>query len=188
MVEEYKIESSRRTCHECHRQFQPRDEYVSALFEVETDAAHSNGLMRLDFCDEHWQVNRTEQLAYWRTRVPLPEEPRKKRLVIDDERLLDVFFRLDGTADPGRVDLRYVIALMLIRKRRLKLDGSRRRGNESFMIVRKSRSKETFEVMDRRLSDEAVLAVSGEIGKLLDLLDKEAEDGEAAEGETGETS
>jgi len=169
MPEDYHIESSRRTCQECGRQLEPAEEYVSGLVEVEQDEAHPHGLARMDYCNEHWPADRTDWLAFWRTRVPEPEEPDRKRFVIDENRMLDVFFRLDHTEDAVKLDLRYVIGLILIRKRRLKLTGNRRRGGRSFMLVRKSRSKETFELEDRRLSDEAVVAVSEEIGSLLDL-------------------
>lgn len=181
MPEEFHIESSRRTCQQCGRQFEPTEEYVSGLQEVEPDEAHPHGLDRQDFCDEHWPSDARAWLAFWRTRVPVPEEPAKKRVVIDDDRLLEVFFRLDGTEDPLKLDLRYVIGLMLIRKRQLKLDGTRRRGAESFMLVRKSRTKDVFELLDRRLTDEAIMAVSREIGSLLDLADSEDFEGPSDE-------
>ena len=167
--EEYHVESGRRTCRQCQRQFLPTEEYVSGLVEVEPDEEHPHGLSRLDYCVEHWPAEGHEWLAFWKTRVPEPEEPVRKRVRIDDNRLLDVFFRLAETEDPLKLDLRYVVGLMLIRRRRLKLQGSVRRGGQSFMRVRKSRSRELFDLMDRHLSDEAVAAVGSEIGTLLDL-------------------
>ncbi|NIA20737.1 MAG: hypothetical protein GWP05_01945 [Anaerolineaceae bacterium] len=175
MAQQYHIESGRRTCKHCGREFQVREEYVSALYEVEAGPEHPHGLARLDFCLDHWPGERIEGLAFWRTRVPEPEEPRKKRIVIDDDRLLEVFFRLSDTEDPARLDFRYVIGLMLIRKRRLKMEGTRRRGGAAYMLVRKSRSKQIFELMDRQLDDQGVLAVSREIGTLLDLVENEEE-------------
>ena len=108
--------------------------------------------------------------------MPAPEEPKKKHIVIDDERLLEVFFHLADTEDESRLDFRYVIGLMLVRKRRLKMEGTRRRGNRSYMLVRKSRTKQLHELMDRRLTDEAIIAVSEEIGTMLDLIDNRSEE------------
>ena len=173
MRDEFHIESSRRTCRQCGRQFAPTEEYVSGLQEVEASEEHPFGLSREDYCPDHWPAEGRQWVAFWRTRVPEPEEPVKRRLVIDDARLLDVFCRLAGTEDAAKLDLRYVVGLMLIRKRRLKLEGTRRRGDESFMRVRKSRSKEIFELPDRRLSDAAVMQVSQEIGTLLDLAESD---------------
>jgi len=175
----FHIESSRRTCLTCGRVFQPTEEYLSGLVEVEPDEKHPHGMARRDFCPDHWVQEGQGWVAYWRTRVPVPEEPKKKRLVIDDDRLLDVFFRLADTTDPLKLDLRYVIGLMLIRKRRLKLEGTKRRGGEAVLRVRKSRSKEVHDLLDRKLSDEAIIGVSQEIGTLLDLMDSPA----ATEGE-----
>ena len=169
--EPFHVEAGRRACCRCGREFQPTEEYVSALKEVEAGQEHPHGMARLDFCPEHWSDDREPWIAYWRTSVPVPEEPKTRRLVIDDDRLLDVFFRLAETTDPLKLDLRYVIGLMLIRKRRLKLEGTRRRGGEAWLRVRKSRTRELHDLMDRKLSDEAVVHVSQEIGTLLDLAD-----------------
>jgi len=187
--ESFHVEASRRTCRACDREFQPNDAYVSALKDVESDDAHPSGMARLDFCEEHWAqeaAGDTPWIAFWRTRVPEPEEPKSRRVVIDDDRLLEVFFRLAGTEDPLKLDLRYVIGLMLIRKRRLKLEGTRRRGGETVLRVRKSRSKELHDLLDRKLTDAALVSVSQEIGTLLDLVDQpdEADKGESDEEPT----
>jgi len=178
---DFHVESSDRVCHECGHRFAPGQEYMSALFEVEPDEEHPYGVVRMDFCEDHWAQNRAEWLAFWRTRVAEPEAPKKPRLAIDDERLLEVFFHLEGTEAPAKLDFRYVIGLMLIRKRRLKMEGTRQRGGRRYMIVRKSRSKQTFELMDRELSDDAVLAVSREIGTLLDLVESGEMDEESTD-------
>lgn len=180
-TDSYHVEASRRTCHECRATFEPNDEYVSALYEVDADEGHPHGMRRLDFCLEHWPANRAEQLAFWRTRVPEPTEPKRKPIVIDDSRLLEVFLRLEGADDPAKLDFRYVIGLMLLRKRRLKLTGTRTRGGHKYMLVRKTRSKQIYELMDRQLSDAAIMEVSEQIGTLLDIVEN---DGDAStEGE-----
>ena len=180
--ESFHVESSRRTCQSCGRVFQPTEEYVSGLAEVEPDERYPHGMARRDFCSDHWaQQEGQGWIAFWKARVPVPEEPTKKRLVIDDDRLLEVFFRLAETADPLKLDLRYVIGLMLIRKRRLKLEGTKRRGGEAVLRVRKSRSKELHDLLDRKLSDQAIIGVSQEIGTLLDLVDSPALEEEPAD-------
>ena len=182
MVDEYHVESSRKVCQQCGKQFEVHEEYASALVEIAPDEAHKQGLVRQDFCVDHVPAEAAGRLALWRTRVAPPEEPKKKRLAIDDERMLDVFFRLAEATDPLQLDLRYVIGLMLVRRRRLKLDSTRRRGGESVMLVRKSRSKEQFELLDRRLSDAALASVSMEIGTLLDLVEQGTLEGEPDAG------
>lgn len=179
--ESFHIESGRHTCQTCGRVFQPSEEYLSGLAEVEPDERHPHGMARRDFCPEHWKQDGAGWIAFWHTRVPVPEEPARKRLVIDDDRLLEVFFRLAGTTDPLKLDLRYVIGLMLVRKRRLKLEGTRHRGGEAVLRVRKSRSKELHDLLDRKLTDQAIIGVSQEIGTLLDLIDSPALEEEPAD-------
>lgn len=180
--QQFHIESSRQTCCQCRREFLPTEEYVSGLLEVDADEVHPHGLARMDYCPDHWSQDSRPWLAFWRTCVPEPEEPTTKRIVIDDDRLLEVFFRLAETRDPLRLDLRYVIGLMLMRKRRLKSEGTRRHGDEAFLRVRKTRSKEIHELLDRQLSDAAILGVSREIGTLLDLADMDEGEEPSDEG------
>lgn len=176
--DDYHVEAGHRRCAECGRDFKPDEEYVSGLVEVEPSDEHPHGLKRCDFCPDHWPQDDTTWLAFWRTRVPVPEEPKRRRLVIDDGRMLELFFHLAETDDPARLDLRYVIGLILIRKRRLKLDGTRRRGERSVMLVRKARSKQVHELEDRELTEEAIRRVSEDIGSLMDLPDEDAATGE----------
>ena len=49
---------------------------------------------------------------------PPPDDNRKPRF--DDDLLEECFYRLDGQTDPSRVNFRYVVALLLIRRKRLK--------------------------------------------------------------------
>lgn len=139
-------------------------------------AAKALGLSRRDYCPDcapPHDIADKSILAFWRSRLSPPEAPKKNRgLIIDEKRLLEVFFRLADTTDAARLDFRYVIALMLIRKRKLKVEGTRRRRDgSSVTLVRKPRTKELHELCDRNLSDEAVIKVSQDIGELLDLID-----------------
>ncbi len=143
------------------------------------------GLVREDYCPDCAPSDCSAAVAVWRSKVSPPEEPRKRGLVIDDQRLLEVFFRLDGTDDPARLDFRYVIGLMLIRKRKLKMEGTRQRaGGIQVMRVRKTRSKQFHDLVDRHLADAAIIQVSQDIGELLDLIDSDAAEAPAAGPET----
>lgn len=153
-----------------------------------SSAAEALGLSRRDYCPDcapPHDIADKSILAFWRSRLSPPEAPKKNRgLIIDEKRLLEVFFRLADTTDAARLDFRYVIALMLIRKRKLKVEGTRRRRDgSSVTLVRKPRTKELHELCDRSLSDEAVIKVSQDIGELLDLIDAQADDSPDQQGE-----
>ncbi len=98
--------------------------------------------LRVDFCENCWaEGKRPEHLppptpsdempllsnkpldmfSFWKTTVPLPQQ--KKKLLVDDSVLVDVFSRMEGKAEPQEIRFRFVLALILMRKRLLKYEG-----------------------------------------------------------------
>ena len=59
--------------------------------------------------------------SYWKTVVPTPQQ--KKKLLVDDSVLMDVFTRMEGKSEPQELRFRFVLALILMRKRLLKYEG-----------------------------------------------------------------
>ena len=81
---------------------------------------------RVDFCETCWGMGRRpeaplEMFGFWKTTVPVPQE--KKKLLVDDSVLVDVFGRIEGRTEPQEVRFRFVLALILMRKRLLKYEG-----------------------------------------------------------------
>jgi len=78
------------------------------------------GFERLDYSIEAWDEGVRPEGAhfFWKTAVPHPEE--RRTLTIDDEVLEEMLMRLESDARPERVAFRWLVALMLLRKRRLK--------------------------------------------------------------------
>ena len=60
--------------------------------------------------------------SFWKTSIPAAEQ--KKKLLVDDSVLADVFARMEGKNEPQEVRFRFVLALILMRKRLLKYEGS----------------------------------------------------------------
>ena len=89
-------------------------------------------------------------IGFWQARVPAATAPR--RPPVDDEMLLDCFARLEGTAEPAAKRFRYVLALFLMRRRRLRLEDTRQEGGEEVWPMRCTRSGARFQVVDPGLS------------------------------------
>lgn len=82
---------------------------------------------RLDYCEECWQAGKRpaapqEMFSFWKTSVPAPTQ--KKKLFVDDSVLMDLFTRLEEKEAPQDIRFRFVLALILMRKRLLKYEGS----------------------------------------------------------------
>lgn len=144
----------------------------------EAEVAGSLGLVRRDVGAEAWDAGGRPAglVCFWRSSVPAPHEERRP---LDETLLLDLLRGLADETDPSRDDLRLVLALVLLRRRRLRLvdriavggSAADRRGprEERWRLEHRPADGEpwTVEVLTRRLSDEESREVADELGRLL---------------------
>ncbi len=139
--------------------------YVAVLIDGNPD----NRLERKDFAVEAWESGAAlteikpprRALGFWR--ASMPEPTRKTHAFIDDAALLDLFEQLvdaDLSSEPGRTAFRYVLALILIRKRLLRAEGGRG-GPLTVRFARDGQEGRAFEIPDPNLED-AVIAEATE--------------------------
>jgi hypothetical protein len=84
----------------------------------------------VDYCETCWSAGKRpeaplDMFSFWKTTVPEPTA--KKKLFVDDSVLIDLFQRLEGRDAAGDIRLRFVLALILMRKRLLRYEGMRGR-------------------------------------------------------------
>jgi len=168
---EYKIGVPSRQCHTCERGFAVGDEYYSAVVET----AQEDHLARHDFCPQCWKPGEAAYFSFWKARVPQPEQPAQRgpRLV-DLGRLLQLFERLADSPDEQAQRFRYVLALVLMRKRRLKIVESRRiaGGRGEALVLRETGSERRHEVSCPGISDDEIRSVADRLREILDMPDK----------------
>jgi hypothetical protein len=104
----------------------PGKQQVVALVEREDDP--SAPLVRMDFSEAGWNSPARPKgvIAFWKATVPEPGE--KKRGFVDDQTLLDLFERLGGDDRIHRVRFRFVLMLLLVRKKLLRVTGTSSEG------------------------------------------------------------
>jgi len=90
----------------------------------------AEGSSRMDLAEAAWNpgwrpTTEGEVVAIWRGVVPEPKEKSHDRPV-DDEDLVALFDQIAEPQDDQAVELRYVLAWMLVRRRRLRLEGQRK--------------------------------------------------------------
>jgi hypothetical protein len=162
---QYEFSRPTGVCAASGRALQPGEPCVAVLCEREGE----EGFDRLDYAEDAWATgSRPPRLfSFWRTTVPEPH--RKRRIFADDDLLMNLFDRLEGDHRPQRAAFRFVLALVLLRKRLLRLVG-RREGDEGSVWLLERRGEAPgppVEVIDPRLSDEDVRAVSDQLGEIL---------------------
>ena len=129
----YEIERPTGQCAMTGQPLQPGEPYMATLVEVDESAepeqptAGGLGLKRMDISWEAWQSgHRPAQLfCYWKTLLPEPN--RKRRLFVDDDVLMNLFRRLADDERSQRIAFRFVLGLILMRKKCLRYDGTARR-------------------------------------------------------------
>jgi hypothetical protein len=159
MTTTYPIQTHTRICAATGRSLEPGEKYFSALFD------ELGQFVRKDFAAVAWPGPPENAIAFWTGRVP--ELNQKRRLTFDDELLIECFARLADDHDPERIRFRYVLALLLLRRKRLKFEDVRRDGAQEFMQVKCSKTGSAFEVLDPRMSEADMAAVQEEVFKLL---------------------
>lgn len=138
-MSEWNFRRRQAWCSACEAHFAEGDRYVSAL------SIQGDDLRREDHCLACWQDHTgAAELFFWFTR----HLAGKQALQLDLGTLEQLFLQLEGRPEPRIRELRYVLCLLLMRKRRLKLDRVLR-GTESegeSMHVHRPRRKETLRV------------------------------------------
>jgi hypothetical protein len=160
----YDLPGNSKRCHATGRELRPGEWYVSAL--VETPA----GLERRDYAPEAWSAP-DGLIGFWKGR--LPDAPRRddrpKPLSTETIRLLfDQQREAAERGDEQARQLRFVLALWLIRRKALKLQGVERDEADEFLVVRPSRGKDLIRVLDPRLSEERLRDVEERLRLLLE--------------------
>ncbi|MFG0285097.1 MAG: hypothetical protein ACF8R7_11795 [Phycisphaerales bacterium JB039] len=181
MPQGYEIARPTGLCAATGRPIAVGESFVAALVEpTEPDAAAA--LVRADYSLGAWeQGRRPERLfACWRARMPEPRE--KKRALVEDEELAQLFDQLGepGEADDGgrRARFRYVLAWLLVRRKLMQYGGSaggvmrlRRSGS---LAAGPQRDEPWLEVPDPGLSDDELAAATRDLAVALFGEDEDA--------------
>lgn len=144
----------------------------------------SEELERQDLCGECWDAHEESEqdLFWWFTRHELG---RKKTLSLDLPSMERLFLQLGKRDEEPLRELHYLLALMLMRKRRLKLLKVLRGAEGESMIVGRPRRTETHEVWVREFEPDRMDELRGRLMELIDGAPAE-EEGEASELDASE--
>ena len=119
---DYQIARATGRCAATDRVLEPGSTCVATLCE-RTGATSDEGFERRDFSLDAWDSGRRPDglFSYWKTVVPHPDD--KPRLVIDEAVLMELFERLASDQRPQRLAFRFVLGLILMRKKHLQVVG-----------------------------------------------------------------
>lgn len=114
MSTEWSMPHRADVCAACGRGFEIGEAFQAFLYEAES------GYVRRDFCCDCEPPAEPAALGHWKTRRP---EPVARRLApFDREAIYGFFERLEDASEPSQVQFRFVLALLLWRKKVLRLE------------------------------------------------------------------
>ena len=168
MAKDYNIRKTSGLCSKCETQLAPGTEFTATVSEGPDE------LIRNDYCDQCCQSLTEETnpavLCKWRTVVPHAEE--KKKLLVSDDLLVNLFERLAETEDESKVNFRYVLALVLMRKKLLIYDRMSKNdeGQEVWSMHFRGSGPEPMEqlVIDPKLTEDQIAEVSDSLGEIME--------------------
>lgn len=170
----YSVTSPKPTCAVTGEPIEPGAPCVSLLYE--TDDA--DALERLDVALPVWTRGerpdrKSKPIAHWRTTMRESDAP--KRALIGDDEVLDLFEQLEDADGNEQLAFRYLLCLILIRKKLLVWEGARpaTADEAGVVIVRRRKDKEgpTTEVIDPGLDNESIESATVQLSAVMNLDD-----------------
>ncbi|MCB9851192.1 MAG: hypothetical protein H6817_10875 [Phycisphaerales bacterium] len=160
-MDQWEVARCGGTCVATNRELVAGEEHYAVLFE------DGESFRREDYCLEAWQGPPPGAFCFFKTRVPVREK--KKRLLVDNDVIINFFIRLTDEDAESRLHFRFVLALILLRKRLLKYEETEQEGDKEFWIMRLVRDKEgpAHRVLNPRLNDAQIETVSRELSAIL---------------------
>ncbi len=124
------------------------------------------GFERIDISLTRWNdFDRRDVLAFWQTVMPHAEQ--KKKVFVDDAVLCELFDRLGAATEANKLNFRFVLGLILMRKRLLAYEGTRHEEGRDIWSVRHKGRDEKFDLIDPKLDEQQMMDVSRQLSEIL---------------------
>lgn len=157
----YDVSRPQGICHVSGIPIEPGSKFMAALRET------PQGFERVDVSLDAWQgFDRKDVLAFWQTTMPSPQAV-KKKLFVDDQVLCELFERLSSATEPAKLNFRFVLGLILMRKRMIVYESTRMDGQSEIWQVRFKGKDAMLDLLNPRLAEEQVAEVSQQLGEIL---------------------
>ncbi|MFQ5806869.1 MAG: hypothetical protein ACE5I3_10505 [Phycisphaerae bacterium] len=166
MVNDWQMPRPGEACAACRRDFEPGETIQAYLYEF------PEGYGRRDYCANCRPPDEPFAIGSWRTRRP--QAVARKAASFDREAIYRFFEQLEDADTPEKRRLRFVLALLLWRKKVLKLDRSETtdKGEVWRFVIPASGETHTVERPDleeeqlERLGAQLEGLLTGEVGDL----------------------
>ncbi len=191
----YDIQRPTGVCAATGRELAPGETIYAALVDPPAEdrpedqrKPNDNGelpMLRIDVSAQAWDAGfRPPHLfGYWRNIVPEANE--KKKLLVGDAAIQELMLSMEETTEPKQLAFRYVLALILLRKKLLRHDGIDRREQQDGPVqdwwlftpkldidkghFGKWNDEVKIQVLDPHITQGEIAGVTEQLGQVLEL-------------------
>jgi hypothetical protein len=163
---EWNIQSRAHACTACGKSFADKEAYHTLLFDEKAD------FRRSDICEACWQKQYSEGardrkgfVSYWQGVYAAPPPPVETIKRETAESLLRKLIELN---DPRYIPAGYILAVMLERKRLLKVKEQMVRDGQRVFIYEQPATGDVFTIIDPALQLNQLEQVQRDVGALLE--------------------
>ncbi len=157
MLLDFEVQRCTRRCAATERALEPGDLCYSVLEVQGAD------VVRKDYCPEGWSGAPEGAFGWWKARIP--EATAKKIKLAPNDVLLELFDQLGNS--PDQADLRYVLTLLLIRRRVLRIDLSANDNDQNQMTVYCPKRDASFDVAVHMPTGDRIDEIQNQLSELL---------------------
>jgi hypothetical protein len=124
---DFEVQRCTRHCAASGRELAPGEMFYSALL------SEGAAVARHDYSTEAWAGPPEGALGWWKSQMPPLESKSRKTQWAPNDVMLQLFDEL--AEQPGRADMRYVLTLLLVRRRVLRLEDTEQSESKQEMML-----------------------------------------------------
>lgn len=158
---DYHVRPLGKTCAATGEELSPGTVCHSVLIE------RNGEQVRLDFSQAGWAGAAPEgAIAHWVTTLPEEEHSDAPR-PLDPEELFQFFEQLLDDMNPAQEKIKYMLALLLMQKKRLRLDGTLSDDDGDRLLLSGSQGEGPYEIRDQNLSGDEIEQLQRELNSAI---------------------
>jgi len=166
LMTEWHIQSRAHACEACGKPFADKENYHTLLFDEKAD------FRRSDICEACWQKQYSDGarerkgfISYWQGVYEAPPPPTE---AIQKETAESLLRKLIEQNDPHYISAGYILAVMLERKRLLKVKEQLVREGRRVFVYEQPHTGDIFTIIDPNLQLNQLEAVQRDVAALLE--------------------
>jgi hypothetical protein len=154
---DFEVDRCTRRCATTGRDFEPGETIYSTLI------VEGGRVVRRDYSSEAWTGPPSGSLGWWKSQAPAPDA--KKAHWAPNEVLLEL---LDAESAPAADDFRYVLSLLLARRRVLRLEETEKRSDgREVSVFYCPRNEKTYHIVTDHPNADRAREIQQQLAQLL---------------------